>query len=192
MNIKIYMGSSELVTLPFNAGPYRAFSEEPDLCLVPANNFFSSIAFETGWVNRESKDEDEDESEIESPPYLRNDLPLWLNGTADAVKAVILLIWRGTTDKTGTVRVSGDIEMYIPDQSGGGILILSQKEVIFPEPSEPRIARGQRINLTRGQVFGGGLLPGRDGADILRLSVDTLRLKARGALLWLWVDETED
>ena len=48
-------------------------------------------------------------------------------------------------------------------------------KIIFPTPTPPGAAAAQVIPLTRAQLFGAVLPAGRNPADIINLSIDSLR-----------------
>jgi len=50
-------------------------------------------------------------------------------------------------------------------------------KIIFPAPATPAAAAAQVISLARAQVFGAVLPAGQNPADIINLSIQTLRVE---------------
>ncbi|KAL2215619.1 hypothetical protein M432DRAFT_634610 [Thermoascus aurantiacus ATCC 26904] len=90
----------------------------------------------------------------ESWPYLHQDMHLWLAGGAPTVQLVLLLRWSKTTSN----RVGGVLEVYGRDPAGAVILL-----------------ENETILITRGQIFGARVFPGRNANDIYQLSIYNLR-----------------
>ncbi|OXV06596.1 hypothetical protein Egran_05635 [Elaphomyces granulatus] len=89
----------------------------------------------------------------------------WLVGGNGDVKAAILLKWAriGHSD-----RVKGNAELYCVDE-------------VFPAPP-PMQAQHQRLRLTRREIFGPTVFPGRNASDEFFLEINLLRTVAKDAL----------
>ena len=111
-----------------------------DYSITPNVTLYPSIVFECGWS--------------ESFPRLK-DKDLWISGCGGHVKLVILIKF----NKLAGGRVSGKAEVLAGDAAANDRLI--QTEPIFPPPSAP-FATAQSIQVTRSQIFGGQILPGRN------------------------------
>lgn len=146
-------------------------SKAPDLCIIPNHPepFQPTVVVETGWSET-------------SWPALVDDAKLWLLGGQPYVQMVITICWSNDDG-----RIKGGLKVYERDASGNSIE--KQTEVsmsclverlqaktciqsIFPAPAN---AATQTIAVTRGQIFGNGILPGRNAAGIWELSIDKLR-----------------
>lgn len=134
-----------------------------------------TIVIESGWS--------------ESLTQLHDDMNLLLIGGHGAINIVILVKWY----KNGA-NVSGVTELYSRDKSERPILrqqevcykflfeayrILILIQLIFPRPipSSP-----QYLQISRRDLFGPALLPGRNGNDRLSIDIEMLRTYAIEAL----------
>jgi len=129
--------------------------KEPDLSIRPSGSPKPTLVVESGWSETHKK--------------LLDDIRLWVKGGAGAVVMAIVIKWTKTNNS-----VKGFIEVYVLDQTGNEHLI--QKEDIFPRPAPG--APVQQIAITRGQLFGAALLPGRNPNDTFNLSLNGLRAVA--------------
>ncbi|OJD11519.1 hypothetical protein AJ78_07733 [Emergomyces pasteurianus Ep9510] len=134
---------------------YEASSKEPDTCILPDAQPLPTVVFETGWS--------------ESWPRLDHDKDLWLLGGAPTVQLVFLIKW----SKSDGNRVKGEIQVYGRDGTGEPTLL--QIEPIFPVPlGDP----DQTLPITRAQLFGASVFPGRSPTDTYNLSIANLRANA--------------
>ncbi|KAB8267634.1 hypothetical protein BDV30DRAFT_34363 [Aspergillus minisclerotigenes] len=136
-------------------GAYTLSSKEPDLFIRPDTYVKPLIVIESGWS--------------ESWPRLHNDKDLWLSGTTE-VNVVILLKWA----KLKNNRVSATAEIW---RRGGAVY----NRAIFPAPIAP--APGTDIiELSRREIFGPLMMPGRIATDRFILELQDLRDYARERL----------
>ncbi|OAX79102.1 hypothetical protein ACJ72_06584 [Emergomyces africanus] len=135
--------------------PYGASSKEPDTCILPDAQHLPTLIFETGWSK--------------SWPRLDRDKDLWLLGGAPTVQQVFLIRW----SKLSGNRVKGEIHVYGRDGTGQPTLL--QAEPIFPVPLDKP---NQTLQITRAQLFGAKVFPGRNPTDTYNLSVANLRANA--------------
>lgn len=101
---------------------------------------------------------------------------LWLVGSNGETNLVFILKWKTIT---GTISVRADLELYTLDRNG--MPILQNTEVIFPGPPLAQ-AQTQQIALTRREIFGQTMLPGRNANDVFHLRLDALRTVAQDSL----------
>ncbi|GAB1207217.1 hypothetical protein APSETT445_005930 [Aspergillus pseudonomiae] len=135
-------------------GPYVLSSKEPDSFLRPDTNDLPLIVIESGWS--------------ESWPRLQCDKDLWLNGSSE-VNVVILLMW----SKISNNRAKGMAEVWSRSGGDGGLIVC--KKVIFPAPNPAPAPGTDVILLSRGEIFGQHVLPGRHPADLFFLDLEDLR-----------------
>lgn len=100
------------LAIDFFRPPYAGSRKEPDLFVRPNTIRLPSFAVESGWS--------------ESRAELLSDMKLWLVGSAEMVKAVIILQWEKVK---GTNIVRGDVELYSLDPNG--MPICQQREVLL-------------------------------------------------------------
>ncbi|QKX53153.1 uncharacterized protein TRUGW13939_00229 [Talaromyces rugulosus] len=156
--LNVFVGT----TINFVGGPYSGAIKEPDLLIQPDNQHLPSVIIESGWS--------------ESVPRLRDDMNLWLVGGGGKVRAAIILSWQRLSN---TNQVRGNLELYTLDRNG-----MPQHNTdlaIFPSPT-PAVAAAQQLILTRREVFGDHVPPGRNPTDQLPFSINILRGEARDAL----------
>jgi len=127
--------------------PYAASSKQPDQMILPPGLNMPTLAVEAGWSEATTK--------------LKADMRLWIRG--GAVNIVLLFKW----SKLVGGRVTGWVEVYEPGPGGERLI---QSETLFPVPLNP-----QKITVTRGQLFGRAIPPGRHPLDTFDLSLDDLR-----------------
>lgn len=154
-----------LPTLPaisFVSGPYANSRKEPDLFFEPGSRRFPSLVMESGWSESLSRRQD--------------DMYLWLVGGQGEVTATVILDWQRVIN---TDAVRGSVYLYTLDRNG--IPRLRQNITVFPAPSPAQSATEQLV-LSRGEIFGGNVLQGRNPDDEFTFSIDLLREKATGAL----------
>ncbi|EAW13391.1 uncharacterized protein ACLA_054380 [Aspergillus clavatus NRRL 1] len=137
------------------SGDYQGSRKEPDLVIRPMHQPLPSIVMENGWSGLNL--------------LMATDVRVWLLGTNANV--VMNLEWTKTPDG-----VSGAIKVY--SRSQDGLPHLRQRVVIFPAAADST----ENINITREELFGQHLLPDTNPEDILPLSMDGLRRKAKVAL----------
>ncbi|EFR01840.1 hypothetical protein MGYG_04839 [Nannizzia gypsea CBS 118893] len=135
--------------------PYAASRKEPDHALLPDDQEFPSLVFESAWS--------------ESMPRLHRDKDLWLQGGRPDTQLVFLVKWSKSVH--GVVR--GIVEVHGRNSAGAPQLL--QVESIFPAPANPA---SQTIPITLGQVMGRNLPGGRNSTDVHHLSLDTFRSAA--------------
>ncbi|KAM5447896.1 hypothetical protein MaudCBS49596_005691 [Microsporum audouinii] len=150
----------DIVLLAFKgfATPYTSATKEPDACILPDTLPLPTVAVETGWS--------------ESWPRLNADKDLWLVGGA-SVELVLLIRWT----KISGGRVKGDLHVHGKDPAGNVVLL--QTEPVFPAPAGNV---NQVVPISRRQLFGSCIFPGRNPGDIYNLSVANLRGKADGPI----------
>ncbi|PGH07360.1 hypothetical protein GX51_01904 [Blastomyces parvus] len=95
---------------------------------------------------------------------LHRDMKLWLIGGVNQVQLVLLLKWT----KHANIRVSGVVEPWALNQMG--IETLLQTAVRFNHSE----STNQVIQITRKQLFGSLVHPGRNPDDEFNLSIDAL------------------
>ncbi|KAM5445004.1 hypothetical protein MferCBS31731_000461 [Microsporum ferrugineum] len=140
------------------ATPYTSATKEPDACILPDTLPLPTVVVETGWS--------------ESWPRLDADKDLWLVGGA-SVELVLLIRWT----KISGGRVKGDLHVHGKDPTNNVVLL--QTEPIFPAPAGNV---NQVVPISRRQLFGSCIFPGRNPGDIYNLSVASLRGKADGPI----------
>ncbi|GLI75525.1 hypothetical protein PoHVEF18_003781 [Penicillium ochrochloron] len=119
-----------------------------------------TVVTESGWA--------------ESMPRMQEDMEMVLTGLNHAVKIYIIEKWKNLSGG----RVSGQVELY--EHGCGGVPALDQVETIFPRP--PATNDTQTLKIKRCYLFGGTLLPKRNGQDILHLPIEYLRQDAEQAI----------
>ncbi|PGH37132.1 hypothetical protein GX50_00116 [[Emmonsia] crescens] len=140
-------------------GVYQGSHKEPDFFFRADTNSFPSVVIESGWS--------------ESLPYLRADKDLWMNGSI-LVQLVILLKW----SKISGGRVKGSAEIW--RRNGAGNLVATEM-AIFPVPDPP--APNERIEFTKGQLFGTAAIGSQDSGTVLYLEISRLREIAEETLV---------
>ncbi|KNG89743.1 hypothetical protein ANOM_001974 [Aspergillus nomiae NRRL 13137] len=133
-------------------GPYVLSSKEPDLFLRPDTSDLPLIVIESGWS--------------ESWPRLHCDKDLWLNGSSE-VNVVILLMW----SKISNNRAKGMAEVW---RRGGDGLTVCKKAGI-PLLCAAPAPGADVIELSRREIFGQHVLPGRSHADLFLLDLEDRR-----------------
>ncbi|KAN0081831.1 hypothetical protein V8E54_003129 [Elaphomyces granulatus] len=149
--------------------PLRAFKNQSKLLdhseflefLRYGTPYRSRLVIESGWS--------------ESLAQLRQDRNVWLNGGRPEVQIVILINW-----KKVTAGVKGTVEVYVQGSSQP-----LQEETIFPEPAG---TPAQTITVTRGDIFGASIFPGRNAADQWQLDISLLRQLAKEKLTKMELD----
>ncbi|KAJ5895044.1 hypothetical protein N7495_006735 [Penicillium taxi] len=131
---------------------------QPDLYFWVNRTTLPTFSIETGWS--------------ESFPRLLRDKELLLDGSQGACQTVMIISWR----KHVRNRVAGNMQVWKWDQ---GQKTLSQTLQIFPRPTNGHL---QTVNLTRMEIFGQSILPGRNPADTFTLHLDNLRNIAGDAI----------
>ncbi|OJD16585.1 hypothetical protein AJ78_03276 [Emergomyces pasteurianus Ep9510] len=120
--------------------PYTSSLKQPDSFFQVQGQYLPTIVAESGWSETTAK--------------LHRDMRLWLIGGANQVQLVLLPKWT----KHANRRVSGVIQLWALNQMGNEALL--QTAVIYP-PSANQV-----IQITRKQLFGSLVHPGRNPNDV--------------------------
>ncbi|OAX84051.1 hypothetical protein ACJ72_01586 [Emergomyces africanus] len=140
-------------------GVYQSSHKEPDFVFRADTDDFPSIVIESSWS--------------ESFPYLQADKDLWFKGN-NSVQLVILLKW----SKISGGRVKGSAEIWRRDGTGN---LVATEMIIFPVPDLPVL--NERIEFTKGQLFGTAAIRRQEADTLLHLRMSRLREIAEERLL---------
>ncbi|KAJ5894113.1 hypothetical protein N7495_005804 [Penicillium taxi] len=135
-------------TLEHTSGPLMGLKKEPDLMFKINRQDYPKFVIEAGWS--------------ESAPLLIQDKDLLLSGAQGDKKVVITVKWK----KNSQGQVLGSLKVW-----RWGVAVPTEM-TIFPRPPNGHL---QVINLTRFEVFGRSIIPGRNPNDLLPLALDDLR-----------------
>ncbi|CUS13269.1 unnamed protein product [Tuber aestivum] len=151
-----------LITHDHFVGTFSGSSKTPDLAYSPCINgtrrAFPTVVLESGWT--------------ESQAQSLRDLELWQQGTAGAVKIVILF-------KLARSRVHNRLKatLSVSQYVAGGAPVMSVYP-IFPSPSEPHPDPWITVDELFGGMVPGGLNPGTR----LPLSLERLRVRVEAEM----------
>ncbi|CUS13271.1 unnamed protein product [Tuber aestivum] len=143
-------------------GPFAGSSKTPDLAYSPCINgirrAFATVVLESGWT--------------ESEAQLLRDLQLWQEGTAGAVK-IIILFKLSRSREQNRVKATLLFSRYV----AGGAPVMSLYS-IFPSPSQPYPDPWITVDELFGGMAPGGLNPGVQ----LPLSLERLRVRVEAEM----------
>jgi len=148
-------GADDTINLP--NGIFANTKKQPDAQLLVEGLMYPTVCFEVGWS--------------ESQVHLESDMNRLLIGGQGEINVVILLKWYNT--KAG---VGGQIQVWRLDAAG--VPRRDQEEIVFPAPTLPQAP----LRLTRQELFGASIVPGRLPTDVIPFSLDDLRTVATQAL----------
>ncbi|KAJ5885519.1 hypothetical protein N7495_010029 [Penicillium taxi] len=135
-------------TIEYTSGPLVGSKKEPDLLFAVNRQKYPTFAIEAGWS--------------ESAPRLIHDKDLLFNGAQGDTQVVITIKWR----KNINYQVSGSLKVWRWGQAS------PLEMTIFPRPVNGSL---EEIHLSRSEVLGQSIQPGRNASDILPLRLDHLR-----------------
>lgn len=157
--------------------PYTSSLKQPDSFFQVQGQYLPTIVIKSGWT--------------ETTANLHRDMRLWLIGGANQVQLVLLPKWT----KHANRRVSGVVQLWALNQMGNETLLQTAvrfiiqnvrlylfdhftdySKIIYPP------AANQVIQITRKQLFGTLVHPGRNPNDVFNLSIDALRAIAADAI----------
>ncbi|OQD68709.1 hypothetical protein PENDEC_c032G04183 [Penicillium decumbens] len=148
-------GADDTINLP--NGIFANTKKQPDAQLLVEGLMYPTVCLEIGWS--------------ESQVHLESDMNRLLIGGQGEINVVILLKWYKR--KAG---VGGQIQVWRLDAAG--VPRRDQEEIVFPAPALPQAP----LRLTRQELFGASIVPGRLPTDVIPFSLDDLRTVARQAL----------